>query len=49
MRKRRLLLAAGASLATLALAVGTALADPPVYASPAGTVIGFRHTNDRAF
>lgn len=30
MRKRRLLLAAGASLATLALTVSTALADPPV-------------------
>jgi hypothetical protein len=40
MRKRRLLLAAGASLATLALTVGTALADPPVSPPPAGTVTG---------
>jgi hypothetical protein len=42
MRKRRLLLAAGATLATLALTVGTALADPPSFPAPppAGTIIG---------
>jgi ABC-type phosphate transport system substrate-binding protein len=40
MRKRRLLLAASASLATLVLTVGTALADPPVSPPPAGTVTG---------
>jgi hypothetical protein len=40
MRKRRLLLVAGVSLATLALTVGTALADPPVSPPPSGTIIG---------
>jgi hypothetical protein len=40
MRKRRLFLAAGASLATLALTMGTALADPPTDPPPTGTITG---------
>jgi hypothetical protein len=40
MRKRRLLLILGASLASLILTMGTALADPPVSPPPAGTIIG---------
>lgn len=40
MRKRRLILAVGASLATVALTMGTALADPPTSPPPAGTIIG---------
>lgn len=40
MQKRRVLLAAGASLATVALTMGTALADPPTSPPPAGTITG---------